>query len=56
MLSALEMVTAAMSEHGIILCEHPDQLSLPDSVSDFRLAKQYKYGKICVSLYKKEVN
>ncbi len=55
LLPALEKVTKVMSDYGIIICEHPSQVALPDEVNGFTRAKQYKYGKIYVSLYKKEV-
>lgn len=51
---ALPRVTAVMSDAGIILCEHPSYVSLPESTGGFALARRYRYGKVHVSLYRKE--
>lgn len=51
---ALSQVGDIMSDYGIIVCEHPTDVQLPDNVKDFSLAKQKKYGKTIVSLYRKE--
>lgn len=53
LLPALEKTAQAMSPYGLILCEHPAEVTLPDAVAGFSRAKQYKYGKIYISLYKK---
>ena len=52
--SVLEKVAKLMSDYGIIICEHPADITLPDTVADFVRAKQYKYGKIHISLYRKQ--
>lgn len=54
LIPALEKVTRIMSDHGVIICEHPNYVELPDSIADFIKSKTYRYGKILVSLYKKE--
>lgn len=51
---ALEKTVAVMRPHGIILCEHPAEVTLPDKAAEFSRVRQYKYGKIYISLYKKE--
>ncbi|MEG1887767.1 MAG: 16S rRNA (guanine(966)-N(2))-methyltransferase RsmD [Oscillospiraceae bacterium] len=51
LLDALHKTTAAMNEHGIILCEHPSSFEMPEEDGEFKLKKQYRYGKIMVSLY-----
>lgn len=51
---ALSAVCAKMSDYGIIICEHPPEVSLPDEVDDFRVFKRYRYGKINVTTYKKD--
>ncbi len=33
------------------MCEHEKKLILPDEINEFRLKKNYKYGKIEVTLY-----
>lgn len=51
---ALIKTANVMSDSGVIICEHPAQTQLPEAVSDFKTAKKYKYGKIHVTIYKKE--
>lgn len=50
---ALNEVCKKMSEYGIIICEHPPEVGLPDEVNDFSVFKRYRYGKINVTTYKK---
>jgi 16S rRNA G966 N2-methylase RsmD len=43
-----------MSDYGIIVCEHPADVSVPQSACGFAVYRQYKYGKlVCVTIYKK---
>ena len=51
--NALNLVTKVMSNHGIIVCEHPTDVSLPDTVGEFSLERQRKYSKIIISIYRK---
>ena len=51
LLAALEGVASRMKEGGKILCEHPVGAEMPQQVGDFSLLRQYRYGKIQVSLY-----
>lgn len=52
---ALEGVSSLMSDYGIIVCEHPADVEMPDSVNGFSIRRQYKYGKlVTVTIYKKE--
>lgn len=44
-----------MSDYGIIICEHPPEVVLPEQVGDFGVYKRYRYGKINVTTYKKEI-
>ena len=48
---ALLAVQRVMKEHGLIICEHPKEQSLPEEVGEFALKKIYRYGKVCVSTY-----
>lgn len=54
--NALSLTCNIMSDYGIIICEHPDHVSLPETIKDFKTYKNYKYGKIVVTVYKKEVS
>lgn len=51
--SALK-VTEKMKDSGIIICEHPLGEVLPEEFNGFTLFRDYRYGKICISIYKKE--
>ena len=51
---ALIKTANVMSDFGIIICEHPSETVLPDMALDFKAVKKYKYGKIHVTIYKKE--
>lgn len=53
LLKALEDVTTIMSDYGIIICEHPSHVELPETVKDFAIYRAYKFGKIIVTVYKK---
>lgn len=50
---ALKSVLPLMSDYGIIVCEYPPEVELPQSVGGFEIAKTYRYGKINVSVYRK---
>ncbi len=51
--SALK-VTENMKDSGIIICEHPLEEVMPENLGDFKLFRNYRYGKISISIYKKE--
>lgn len=48
----LPIVAKKMTDRGIIICEHEKNEELPEKILDFDLKKQYKYGKIMISVYK----
>ena len=52
---ALALLSEKMSNFGIIICEHPPEVSLPEEVAQFKVFKKYRYGKINVTTYKKEI-
>ena len=51
---ALNLISPLMSDYGVIVCEHPSDVAVPECAGNFRLAKTYRYGKVLVSLYRKE--
>ena len=54
-LPALDGASKIMSNYGIIICEHPADIDMPETVNGFKKAKQYKYGKlVTVTIFKKE--
>ncbi len=51
---ALTRVAGVMSERGVMIAEHPSQVSPPGGAGDFRAAKCYRYGKIALTFYRRE--
>lgn len=54
LLPALKSVLPLMSDYGIIVCEYPPEVEMPESIGGFKVTKTYRYGKINVSVYRKE--
>lgn len=50
---ALRAIAPVMSGFGIIICEHPTDISLPEEAEGFAVARSYRYGKIAVTVYRK---
>ena len=44
-----------LSEHGIMICESPLDKQLPDLAAPYEKGKEYRYGKIKVTLYRRTV-
>lgn len=42
-----------MSDYGVIFCEHSPDVQLPESVGDFSVSREYRYGKVIVTAYRK---
>ena len=40
-----------MNKSGYIICEHPVDEKIPDEVGNFAAKKNYRYGKIAVTVY-----
>lgn len=53
---ALNAVCNRMSDFGIIICEHPVEKDMPQTVKDFSIYRSYKFGKIKITVYKKGGN
>ena len=49
---ALEKVAQKMNRGGVIVCESPKELSLPQTAGELGLFREYKYGRIKVSVYR----
>ncbi len=43
-----------VSNYGCIICEHPLEQKLPDRIQSFAASRSYRYGKVCVTVYRKE--
>lgn len=53
LVKALETVATKMSDFGIIICEHPSDVALPEEIYGFTAQKVYRYGKINLTVYRK---
>lgn len=51
---ALKAVLPLMSDYGIIVCEHPPETELPQNIGGFAVSRSYRYGKVLVTVYRKE--
>lgn len=49
----LPYVAEAMNEGGIIVCEHPVDEEVPEEIGEFAKLKDYKYGKIILTAYRR---
>ncbi len=54
--NALSLLSPLMSSYGIIVCEHPTDVSVPECVDDFAVSKQSRYGKVCITVYRRKEN
>ncbi len=52
---ALPFLAPRMNDNGVIICEHPYGEEMPSVVDDFKLYREYKYGKLSLTVYRKEV-
>lgn len=51
---AISGLPSVMSKHGIIVCEHPFDVEVPNTAGDFAVSKVYRYGKVLVSFYRRK--
>ena len=49
--TVLPLLVPHMAENGIILCEHEPECNLPQTIQNYHLQKQKKYGKIEIAKY-----
>ncbi len=50
---AIKAVLPLMSDYGAIICEHPPEVKLETQIGDFYIHKNYRYGKVLVTVYRK---
>ena len=55
LLISLNLAQFKLKESGLIVCEHLKNFEMPNYFENIRLQKQYNYGKIGLTLYKKEI-
>lgn len=51
---ALPLVSSRMNDNGVIICEHPYGEEMPEKAGDFELYREYKYGKLALTVYRKK--
>ena len=51
--SVLPVVAEKMTENGVILCESELREILPETAGEFSKYREYKYGKIKITVYRK---
>ena len=49
----LPLLADKMSEDGVMVCETAAEETLPERAGNFALAREYRYGKIKLSVYRK---
>ena len=54
LMPAVKAVLPLLSDYGVIVCEHPPEVKLDEEIGGFKIAKVYRYGKVLVTLYRKE--
>ena len=54
---ALERITAIdiVSGNGIIVCESPEEYALPELPAPYEKGREYRYGKVKLTLYRRSV-
>lgn len=50
--NALGTVARVLTDHAIILCEHPIEQQLPQQVDRFSMHKVYRFGKLAFTIYR----
>lgn len=52
--SALPYAERVVSDYGVIICEHPYGEELPGETGRFSVYREYKYGKLALTVYRKK--
>ncbi len=51
---ALPAVAGHMNRGGVVVCEHPTDESVPERAGEFVRVRDYRYGKILLTVYRHE--
>ena len=54
LMPALKAVLPLVSDYGFIVCEHPEEVAVEEKVGGFAVWRNYRYGKIYLTVYRKE--
>ena len=52
--NAMELAAKKLSDHGMMICEYPSDVAIPETVGDFKVSRSYRYGKVNVSILRKD--
>ena len=52
--NAMELAAKKLSDHGMMICEYPSDVAIPETVGDFTVRRSYRYGKVNVSILRKD--
>ncbi len=53
LIPALKAVMPLVSDYGFIVCEHPPEVVLQEEIGGFCISKQYRYGKVLITVYRR---
>jgi len=53
LMPAIKAVLPLVSDYGSIVCEHPPEVKLEESIGGFSVYRTYRYGKVLVTVYRK---
>ncbi len=53
---ALPLVVERMAPEGVVFCEHPREEELPQQAGDFFKSKEYRYGRIMLTSYRRKID
>ena len=54
LMPAIKAVLPLVSDYGWVICEHPPEVELEAKVGGFCIWRTYRYGKVLVTVYRKE--
>ena len=49
---AIKAVLPLMSDYGMIVCEYPPEVAIPEEIGGFSVYRTYRYGKINAAIYR----
>lgn len=53
LLPAIKAVLPLMSDFGILVCEYPPHVEIPEEIGGISIYRTYRYGKINIAIYRK---
>lgn len=52
--AALPYAAQSVNDGGVIICEHPFGEEMPQEAGEFAVYREYKYGKLAITVYRKK--